>query len=159
MKPRSIDSIQHTEQKKPAGMPDVSSFTPADFRLTIAEQVRLDNMALAVALGEAGLSLYPESEDVLAIVALLAEVRRDWASAIDHLSTLVAVQKELSPPTTWHHWIRSLRCNCEPREALQVAEKALRLYPEDKTLITEYQDLKLWSGGSCLMEGTSNHQH
>ena len=75
-------------------MPDISRFTPEDFRLRITDQIRNDNMPMAEALGEAGLSLFPNSQDVLAIVALLSEIKQDWTGAEQLLEKLKKKQNE-----------------------------------------------------------------
>ena len=136
------------------GMPDVSDYTPADFRRAIAEQVKEGNTLLAEALGDAGQILYPDSEDVLSIVALLAEMRQDWDSAECLLRQLVEVQDELSPPATWQHLIRVLRCNGKPLEAWIVLIKSLKIHPADEVLLSEEKSLQDWLGGSTLVEGT-----
>ena len=137
-------------------MPDISRFTPEDFRLAITDQIRNDNMPMAEALGEAGLSLFPNSQDVLAIVALLSEIKQDWTGAEQLLEKLIKMQNELSPPATWQHWIRVLRCNGKPFEALQVSEKSLRLHPGDENLVMESQSLMDWIGTSTLVSGNES---
>jgi adenylosuccinate lyase len=54
---------------------EASRFTPVDFRLGIQWLVTQNNIDLAQALAEAGLALYPRSEDILAIGGLLAILR------------------------------------------------------------------------------------
>jgi hypothetical protein len=120
----------------------LSSFSPADFRTAIAAQVTNDQFELAEALGEAAISLYPDSEDVLSIVALMAEIREDWVVAAELLQKLMEVQGESTPPAVWQHWIRVLRCLCEPYEALNAANDAVSKYPDDQTLQDELNDLK-----------------
>jgi hypothetical protein len=122
----------------------LSSFSPADFRTAIAAQVTNDQFELAEALGEAAISLYPDSEDVLSIVALMAEIREDWVVAAELLQKLMEVQGESTPPAVWQHWIRVLRCLCEPYEALNAANDAVSKYPDDQTLQDELNDLKNW---------------
>ena len=122
----------------------LSSFSPADFRTAIAAQVTNDQFELAEALGEAAISLYPDSEDVLSIVALMAEIREDWVVAAELLQKLMEVQGESTPPAVWQHWIRVLRCLCEPYEALNAANDAVSKYPNDRTLQDELNDLKNW---------------
>ena len=52
----------------------VSRFTPADFRHGIQWLLAEDNPDLAQVLAEAGLGIYPQSEDILAIAGLLASL-------------------------------------------------------------------------------------
>ena len=101
-----------------------------------------------------GMSLFPESEDLLAICALLAELRQDWDTAAYLLEKLVAMQDPISPPATWQHYIRALRCNCEPLKASEVCQKALLAYPGHKILLAEVQSLSDWLGQCNLMEGS-----
>lgn len=123
---------------------ELSSFSAADFRTAIAAQVSNDQMEIAEALGDAAISLYPESEDVLSIVALMAEMREDWLAAAELLQKLMEVQGESTPPAVWQHWIRVLRCLCEPYEALNAANEAVAKYPDDQTLQDELNDLTIW---------------
>lgn len=120
---------------------EVSKFTAAEIRQTMADLVRADHMDLADALSAAGLSLYPESEDILAISALLAEVKRDWATAEQLLTQLVTQQGQETTATTWLHLIRVLRSQCEPGRALLIATKAMAAHPADKSLHDEYLSL------------------
>ena len=73
---------------------EISRFTPEDFRLGVQWLVAQNEHNLAQALAEAGLSLYPGSEDILAISSLLAMTREDWPLAIELLEDLIEVQKE-----------------------------------------------------------------
>lgn len=121
---------------------DVSQFSAAEIRQTIADLTLANQFDLADALSAAGLSLYPQSEDILAISALLAEVKQDWAMAEDLLRQLMALQNSQSPAVTWQHLIRVLRCQCEPGQALAVAQQALTVHPHDPALREEMATLK-----------------
>jgi hypothetical protein len=61
---------------------EISQFSPEDFRHGVQWLVAESHHDLAQALAEAGLSLYPASEDILAISGLLAMTREDWALSI-----------------------------------------------------------------------------
>ena len=121
---------------------DVSQFSAAEIRQTMADLVAANQMDLANALAAAGQSLYPESEDILAISALLAEVHQDWTNAEEFLRKLVELQGDSVTPMTWRHLIRVLRCQCEPSEAMQVAQQALALHPQDTFLSEEFASLQ-----------------
>ena len=118
---------------------EVSNFSPDQIRQTIAELVTNNRMDLADALSAAGLSLYPKSEEILAISALLAELSQDWLTAGQLLSQLIEVQDGLTPVSTWQHWIRVLRCQVEPAAALHATECALQIFPDHPALLAEKQ--------------------
>jgi len=120
----------------------VSQFTTAEIRQTLAELVAKDKLTLANALADAGLSLYPLSEDILAISALLAEMQSDWGTAEQLLEQLINVQQKVSTPVTWRHLIRVQRCHCEPGKALKSAEQAVNHHPFDADLAQELRDLQ-----------------
>ena len=130
---------------------EVSRFTPDQIRQTIAELVSNNQTDLADALVAAGLSLYPQSEDILAIAALVAEMRQDWLAAGELLEQLLEVQDGRSPVSTWQHWIRVLRCQVEPAAALHATECALQIFPDHPALLAEKQSLQ-----DML---TDNHAH
>ena len=120
----------------------VSQFSAAEIRQTLADLVAADRIDLANALADAGQSLYPDSEDILAISALLAEIQQNWTLAADILRKLVDTQGPATTPFTWRHLIRVLRCQCEPGQALQVAQQALLAYPDHDILNEEFLALR-----------------
>ena len=75
-------AMQHLVAEQSLNLKEVSRFTPVDFRLGIQYLVAQDQPDLAQALAEAGLALYPFSEDILAISGLLAITREDWPLAV-----------------------------------------------------------------------------
>jgi hypothetical protein len=121
---------------------DVSQFSAAEIRQTMADLVGTDRVDLANALAAAGQSLYPESEDILAMSALLSEIQQDWTSAEELLRKLVQVQGDAATPFTWRHLIRVLRCQCEPGKAMQAAQQALAQHPNDELLQQELVSLQ-----------------
>lgn len=120
---------------------EVSGFSAFEIRQAIAELVRQDKIGLAAALSEAGLTLYPENPEILAISALLAEVRQDWSVAAGLLEQLVHHQGHETPLATWHHWIRVLRSQSDIAKAYEVSRQALALYPNEALLQAEVQGL------------------
>ena len=120
----------------------VSQFSAGEIRQTLADLVAANRIDLANALAAAGQSLYPESEDILAMSALLAEIQQDWASAEELLRKLVQLQGVATTPFTWRHLIRVLRCQCEPGKALHMAQQALSAYPDDAALNDEFLALQ-----------------
>jgi hypothetical protein len=121
---------------------DVSQFSAAEIRQTMADLVATNRVDLANALAAAGQSLYPDSEDILAMSALLAEIQQDWTSAEELLRKLVDIQGDAATPFTWRHLIRVLRCQCEPGQALKVAQQAMLAHPTDTTLCDEFLALQ-----------------
>jgi tetratricopeptide (TPR) repeat protein len=103
--------------------------SPVKVREWVAELFGQNHLSLAIALAEAGLALYPDSEDVLVIAALVAEVQQDWQHSRELLEHLIQVQAGNTPPQVWHHLARVLRCEGNPQRALSVAQKALGQHP------------------------------
>lgn len=136
----------------------VSRFSASEVRQAIAELVQQDRIDLAHALGDAGYSLYPNDEEMLAICALLSEMRQDWPVAEEYLSKLILAQGGRTPVTTWQHYIRVLRCLCELPGALSIAEVALAQFPDNAELRHEYEFLKQTIGQSSRPDGTDT-QH
>lgn len=121
---------------------EASRFTPVDFRLGVQWLVTQNNMDLAQALAEAGLALYPKSEDILAIGGLLAMTREDWQLAIEILNDLIILQGDRTQPMTCQMLARSLACNLNIAEAKEVLEQALKVWPQDPVLLAEYEDIR-----------------
>lgn len=136
----------------------VSEFTPAEIRQTIADLVARDKMDLANALSDAGISLYPRSEDILAISALLAEIQRDWPTAEDLLTQLIDVQGDAATPHSWRHLIRVQRCHCEPGKALVTARLAAQQHPHDADLAQELADLQDMLGQTNIFAAPARAQ-
>jgi tetratricopeptide (TPR) repeat protein len=116
---------------------EVSHFSPIDFRMGIQWLVTQNQEDLAQALAEAGLSLYPQSEDILAMAGLLAMSRQDWELAIELLQDLIAVQHDLTQPMTFQMLARALACNLDLAEAHLVIDKALRIWPTHPLILQE----------------------
>jgi hypothetical protein len=115
----------------------VARFSPAEMREAIQELVGQDRLDMANALIDAGLALHPESDDVLAIAALVAMVRQDWVQAIELLTKLMLVQEGAVQPFTHLMLVRALRSNLEPAAALQATVTGLIQYPDHAELLAE----------------------
>ena len=135
----------------------IKRFTPAEIRETIQTLVATEQLALANALGDAGLSLYPQSEDMLAISSLLAMTNQDWQLAVELLEELTQVQGEKTPPFTYVMFVRALRCNLDPVRALEVAKQGLALYPHQVELMAEKLSLDDFS--DSMMPTPTGYQH
>jgi len=115
----------------------IKRFSPSEIRETIQSLVATNQMALANALGDAGLSLYPKSEDILAICGLLAMTNEDWQLSVELIEELVDIQGDKTPPFTLVMLVRALRCNLDPERALAVVRHGLSLYPQQLELQAE----------------------
>lgn len=129
--------ISYAEKGQVFNMSHISRYSPEEFRTAIQALMGEGRDELAYALGDAGLALHPESEDILAITSLLAVVREDWPQAVDLLKQLIEMQGNNATAFTHSMLIRSLRCNLRP-EACGIA---LSLYPEHPELLKEYDAL------------------
>lgn len=133
--------ISNANSGQPFSALQVSRFSPEEIRLAIQALMGESHDALAYALGDAGLALYPESEDILAVTSLLAVMREDWPQAVDLLKQLIEMQGGKATVFSYSMLIRSLRCNLDLAEALEVAGVALALFPDHPELLKEYDAL------------------
>jgi len=137
------NAMQHLVATQSLNLKEISRFTPADFRVGIQWLVTEEQNDMAQALAEAGLALFPLSEDILAISGVLAMTREDWPLAIELLQDLVTLQKDKVQPMTCQMLARALACNLDIAEAHQVLEQALKLWPNDPTLEQERSAMTL----------------
>ena len=119
----------------------VSKYSPTEIRETISKLVADNNLDMAFALSQAGLALYPDSEDVLAIAGLLAMLKEDWVESAAILNHLIEVQGDRTPVTTHVMFIRALRCALEPAAALSAVMLAHEQYPNHPELEKEFKAL------------------
>ena len=136
----------------------IKRFSPAEIRETIQSLVANEQLELASALGDAGLSIYPQSEDMLAICSLLAMTNQSWVEAVELMEELMDKQGEATPPFTFVMMVRALRCNLEPARALEVVRQGLSIYPEQLELIAEKLALDDFSE-SLMPVSTTGHTH
>jgi hypothetical protein len=111
--------------------------TPSEIRMDIQKLLQQDQLELAQALGDAGLTLHPKSEDMLGICALLAMSRSDWQESLELLGELQAVQGDNTPATTFWLMARSLRCMGDDDGAAAALESGLFRYPNSPELQAE----------------------
>ena len=137
------NAMQHLVATQSLNLKEISRFTPSDFRLGIQWLVSEDQNDIAQALAEAGLALFPLSEDILAISGLLAITRQDWPLAIELLQDLVTLQKDKVQPMTCQMLARSLACNLDIAEAHQVLDQAMKLWPNNPDLEQEKSAMTL----------------
>jgi len=120
----------------------IKRFSPGEIREAIQTLVASEQLDLAFALGSAGLSIHPHSEDMLAINGLLALIQQDWPLAVDYLQELMDIQGANTQAFTYVMMVRALRCNLDPAKALQVARQGLKAYPEQLELVAESLSLE-----------------
>ena len=137
------NAMQHLVATQSLNLKEISRFTPADFRVGIQWLVSEDQNDMAQALAEAGLALFPLSEDILAISGLLAITRQDWPLAIELLQDLVTLQKDNVQPVTCQMLARALACNLDIAEAHQVLDQAMKLWPNNPELEQEKSAMTL----------------
>lgn len=118
-----------------------SAHTPSQVREAIAHWVAQDRMDLAQALAAAGVALYPDSQDILAMMALLAEVEGDWAQAQQSLEHLIEVQGEQATAEAFHHLVRVMRCRQAYYPALRTVQRGLALHPQQASLQQAHDEL------------------
>ena len=137
------NAMQHLVASQSLNLKEISRFSPTDFRLGIQWLVSEDQNDMAQALAEAGLALFPLSEDILAISGLLAITRQDWPLAIELLQDLVTLQKDNVQPMTCQMLARALACNLDIAEAHQVLDQAMKLWPNNPELEQEKSAMTL----------------
>ena len=130
----------------------IKRFTPTEIREAIQNLIANEQNELAYALGDAGLSLFPKSEDMLAMNGLLAILRNDWPQAVEMLEDLKAIQGDQTQPFTFVMLVRALRCNLNPARALEVVREGLALYPDQLELVSEKLSLDEFSDVMVLSE-------
>lgn len=119
----------------------VARFSPIEMREAIQELVGQERFDMASVLADAGLAIHPESEDVVAIAALVAMVQQDWTQAIELLTKLMQLQEGNIQPFTHLMFVRALRSNLEPAAALAATVTGLSQYPDSKELLAEQDSL------------------
>ncbi len=115
----------------------IKRFSPTEIREAIQTLVASEQTELAYALGDAGLSIHPHSEDMLAINGLLSLMQQNWAAAVEQLEELMQMQGDNTQAFTYVMLVRALRCNLDPARALQVARQGLKAYPDQLELVAE----------------------
>ena len=110
-------------------------FEPVEIRATI--QALLANPAhvsLANALGDAGLALYPDSEEMLTVNGFLAVLRQDWEQVIEHLLPLLKVRAGRTDVASFHALCIAMQKRMDYESALRIASEGLIHHPGDKGL-------------------------
>ncbi|MFY7859331.1 MAG: hypothetical protein ACOVQO_06550 [Limnohabitans sp.] len=129
---------------------DSGKYSPSDIRLGIQELVAQGNMTMAQALTDAGMALYPESEDLLSMASLMALTQEAWGDATLILEQLLQVQGDKAPAMVYRMLVRALRCNLEPARAQRILMQGLKAWPLDEAL---NQETDSFFEGPAVMPG------
>jgi hypothetical protein len=121
---------------------EVGKMSPAQVRQTVAALVAEDKTEVAVALCEASLAIYPNEQDILAVYALLCEIKQDWPMAEQCLVQLIHAQGADSTAQSWLHLVRVLHCQNKWEDAWIAVSFALSKFPEDEMLKQEMQGIQ-----------------
>ena len=147
--------MQYALASTGAALPqEPNTYSPADIRQGIQLLAANGEMQLAQALADAGLSLYPESEDLLAMGGLMALTRQEWGDATALLEHLLEVQGSKAPAMSYRMLVRALRCNLEPARAQRVLWQGLQAWPQDSDLLQEQAE---FMDGPCPMPTPQMH--
>lgn len=120
----------------------IKRFEPVEIRMAIQSLLaEPEHHNLAQALGDAGMALYPQSEDMLAISGLLATIREDWETVIEHLLQLLAIREDRTDSFTYKVLVHALKQRMEYEAALNVLTLGLQHYPDTPELIAELHTL------------------
>ena len=122
-------AMQQLVVNQTLNLKEISKFSAVDFRLGIQWLVTEEQPDLAQALAEAGLALFPMSEDILAISGLLAMTREDWPLAIELLQDLFSLQKDRVQPSTCQMLARCLACHLELAEPPPCLDPVMEMLP------------------------------
>jgi len=128
-----------------------SRFSACEIREAVAGLLASDRQSLADALCEAGLSLYPRDENILAIAALMANFHEDWSRAEGYIRDLIDLHEGRASAFTWQLLVRNLRCQLEPIEALKAAKQGLSQHPDSSDLLRESQELIAFFGEASVL--------
>ncbi len=116
--------------------------SPAKIRQSIADLVGQSRLTEADLLSHEALQRFPQSEDILVIRALVAQVRQDWPAACAALEKLLTLQGHTAQAVTWGQWVRVLRCQGDNARAMSVAAQGLANHPQDPQLLAEFNALQ-----------------
>ena len=113
----------------------IKRFEPEEIRQTIHDLLCLPEHAdIARALGEAGLTIYPESEDVLAINALMAMIRQEWKQVLEYTQTLLSVRSDKTSADVCLMMAKALASRLNYQNALNVLTEALSKFPDNESM-------------------------
>jgi hypothetical protein len=141
LKLHSLESASPLSAPLELTVGEVHRLSPAQIREAVSTMVAQGRMPLATAICEAALALNPDSEDLLVISCLLAEVLQDWARAEELLIQLVEVQSPNTTAQTWLHLARVARCQNKLDDAWVVLDFAASRFPDDQMIQEELKSV------------------
>ena len=120
-------------------------FDPEEIREVIQELLTDPNQAqLAQALADAGLAVFPESEDMLVINAWIAVVQKDWDSVLDLMKPILAAIGDRASIESYKVVIHAFEQKMDYSSAYELVEQAMKKYPDDKELQIKNFKLMEW---------------
>ena len=123
----------------------VKRFEPEEICSTIktllAEPQHQD---LAHALGDAGLAIYPASEEMLVVNAMMAMLRQDLDTVFEHMKPLLTVRGERTTAVSYRILVQALMKRLDYSSAYSVLTEALSRYPEDEAMQSIHIQLLEW---------------
>ncbi len=116
---------------------EIGKMSPAQVRQNVAALIADEKTEVAVALCEAALAIYPNEQDILAVYALVCEIKQDWTTAEQCLVQLIQAQGADSTAQSWLHLVRVLHCQNKWEDAWIAVSFALSKFPTDSMLAQE----------------------
>ncbi len=123
----------------------IKRFSPEEIHLTIKNLLGdPQHHDLARALGDAGLAIYPESEELLVINAMMAMLRQDWDQVFEHMKPLMTLRGERTSAATYRIMVQALIKRLDYSSAYSVLTEALARYPADEQMQSMQAQLLQW---------------
>ncbi|MDH4376357.1 MAG: hypothetical protein QE494_08665 [Ramlibacter sp.] len=119
----------------------VADLTPAEVREAMAFWVGRERLDIAQVLVDAGMLQFPQSPDILAVGALLAEIQQDWDRAQNCLQALMDLQGDAATAESHLHLVRVMRCRAAYFSAWRHSLAALQAHPDHEGLQQEFDEL------------------
>jgi hypothetical protein len=136
--PKSVSPLPYSALLSRASQ----ELSPVKIRESIAELVGQNRLDEADLLSHEALVRFPQSEDILVIRALVAQVRHDWPAASDALEKLIGLQGHAAQALTWSQWVRVLRCMGHEDRAMNAVAQGLATHPKNVQLQEEFNALQ-----------------
>jgi uncharacterized lipoprotein len=93
------------------------------------------------ALGEAGLAIYPQDEELLTINALMAMFDKNWDHVFELMQPLIELRGDRNSAQSYIIFVRALIKRLDYDRAWSTVNQALKQYPIDETLKTLHLDI------------------